>query len=152
MAHIFPIVANRRNCRRSNPGAVVAGLLIFLVFGIIFFFFFNRSGVFGFNFSIIFWIGGFMIFFAIILAVSAGAATMSKTYKNSRNGNIYRKENTPQNQIIQLNPYKASALVKNIREDLNKEISVVELINYCRYCGAKKDLDAVFCHMCGTKF
>lgn len=92
-----------------------------------------------------------MIFFAIILAVSAGAATMSKTYKNSRNGNIYRKESTPQNQIIQLNPYKASALVKNIREDLNKEIFVVELINYCRYCGAKKDLDAVFCHMCGTK-
>ena len=152
MAYMIPSIANRKNCRRSNPGAVLTGLLIFLVFGIMFFLFFNRSGVFGFNFSIVFWIGGFMIFIAIILIVSVSAATISKTYKNPRNGNIYRQQSLPQNQIIQLNPYKVLAYENNVKENLDKKVPAIEVINYCRYCGAKKDMDAVFCHMCGIKF
>lgn len=145
-----PFIANRKNCRRSSPGAVLAGLLIFLVFGIMFFFFFNQSGVFGFNFSIVFWIGGFMIFAAIILAASA--VMMSKPHNISRNRNIYKQQKTPEGLKAPINPYKTLTFESNNKEVHDKEDSVVEVINYCRYCGAKKDLEAIFCHMCGIKF
>ena len=149
MAYVFPIIANKKNCRRSSSGAVLAGLLIFLVFGVIFFLFFNRSGVFGFNFSIGFWIGGFMIFAAIILAASA--VIMSKPHNISRNRNVNIQQDAPKGLKAPINPYKTPAFESNNKEVNDKEDLVVEVINYCRYCGAEKDLDALFCHMCGTK-
>jgi ABC-type transport system involved in multi-copper enzyme maturation permease subunit len=150
MANMIQIIANRKNCRRSSPGAVLVGLLIFLIFGIMFFLFFNPSWFFGFNFSIVFWIGGCIIFFAIILA--AGAVTMSKPHNNSRNGNMYRKQIPFEKPIVHINPYKASAFKSPTKDVHDKEVNVEVVVNYCQYCGAKKDLNAVFCHMCGTKF
>ena len=155
MAYVVPIVANRKNCRKSSPGALLAGLIIFLVFGIMFLLFsFNRSGVFGFNFSIILWIGGFMIFFAIILAISAAisATSVSKTSIKPNNGDNYKQQNVFQKSTVQVNPYKIRTSGNKVKEIQDKEIPVVEEIKYCRYCGAKKDLDAIFCQMCGTKF
>ena len=136
MASVIPIVANRKNCRRSNPGAVLVGLLIFVVFGVIFFLFSNRSGVFGFNFSIVFWIGGFMIFAAIILA--AFAVMMSRPHNISRNRNIYKQQNVPEGLKAPINPYKVPTFESNNKEVYDKEDSVVEIINYCRYCGAER--------------
>ena len=150
MAYMIPRIANRKNCRRSRPGAVLVGLLIFLVFGIMFLLFFNQSGGFGFNFTNVFWIGGIMIFFAIVLAASA--VIMSKPYNISKNGNIYRRQIPLEKQTVPVNPYQTPVFESNIKEVHDKEVSVVEVVNYCRYCGAKKDLEAVFCHMCGTKF
>jgi hypothetical protein len=150
MTYMIPIGAKRKNYHKSSPGAVVAGLLIFLVFGIMIFLFFNRAGVFGFNYSIIFWIGGFMILLAIILATSA--VMMSKPHTVSRNGNLYRRKVAPEVLNTPINPYKASNSENKNKEMLDNQDSEVEVINYCRYCGARKDLDAKFCHMCGTKF
>jgi hypothetical protein len=150
MAFMIPIIANKKNCRRSSPGAVVAGLLMFLVFGIMFFLFFNRAGLFGFNFSIVFWIGGFMILVGIILAASA--IMMSKPHSVSRNGNIYRQQIVPEIPKAPINPYKTPNTESKNKEVLDKEDFIDEIINYCRYCGAKKDLEAKFCHMCGSKF
>jgi len=140
MAYMIPFIANRKIRSRANPGALVAGIIIFLVFGILFFLFFNRTGVFGFNFSIIFWVGGFMIFLAIILAVM-----MSKPHNKPSIGNVYKKQIDLEKPSVTINPYK-TVIAEHNKED------VVEIVNYCRYCGAKKDLKAVFCHMCGTKF
>jgi len=156
MACVVPIIANRRRNGRSNPGAVIAGLIIFLVFGIMFFLFFNRSGVFGFQFNMIFIIGGFSVFFMIILVVSFAVAATSKTYKPPRNRTFNEYYRIPQKQANIINPYK----VPRSTEGQNKEIfgennqryiPVVGKIIYCRYCGAKRDKDAIFCHMCGNK-
>jgi hypothetical protein len=144
MAYMIPIIANKKNYRRSNSGGVIAGLIIFLVFGVIFFLFFNRTGMFRFNFSIIFWIGGIMIFIAIVLAASA--VMMSKPH-SSINRNIYRQQNVLEKSEEYTNPYKTPGIDINKKEVLKKEI-----INYCRYCGARKDKEAIFCHMCGTKY
>ncbi|MFX0030036.1 MAG: hypothetical protein ACFE8B_12560 [Candidatus Hermodarchaeota archaeon] len=154
MAYFVPIIANRKNCRKSSPGEVLAGLIIFLVFGIMFFLFFvNRSGVFGFKFSIILWIGGFMIFFAIILAISAAisATSIDKSPVKSRSENIYTRQVTFQKTITQTNPYKIP-LGGILTENTSEKAPINEIINYCRYCGAEKDLKAIFCHMCGSKF
>ena len=54
MAWMTPIVASRkRGCRRSRPGAVIAGLLLLVVFGFVFFLVFNRSGLHGLNFALV---------------------------------------------------------------------------------------------------
>ncbi|MFX1281010.1 MAG: hypothetical protein ACFFA3_16785 [Promethearchaeota archaeon] len=152
MAYMIPIIANRKNYRRSSPGAVIAGLIIFLVFGILFFLFLNRSWVFGFNFSIVFWIGGFMIFFAIILAITAAisASSVSKNIK-PRNGDPPKQQIILQKPVSQINPYKSSNIEKiNLKTPENNLLT--EIINYCSFCGAKKELDAIYCHMCGSKF
>lgn len=154
MGYIIPIIANRKNYRKSSLGAVLTGLIIFLVFGIMFLLFFNRSGIFGFRFNIILWIGGCLIFFAIILAISAAvsATSVSKTSIKLNNGDNYKQQYAFQKSIVQVNPYKVPKSGNKVKEIQNKEIPVVEEIKYCRYCGAKKDLDAIFCQMCGNKF
>jgi len=156
MAYVVPIIANRRRNGRSSTGAVIAGLFIFLIFGIMFFLFFNRSGVFGFQFNIIFIIGGFSVFFLFILGVSCAVAATSKTYEPPRNRNSNEHYRIPQKPANILNPYKVPRSTegqnREIFVEINKRnIPVVEEINYCRYCGAKRDKDAIFCHMCGSK-
>ncbi len=156
MACVVPIIANRRRNGRSSTGAVIAGLIIFLIFGIMFFLFFNRSGVFGFQFNMIFIIGGFSVFFMIILVVSFVVAATSKTYKIPRNRTFNDFYRIPQKQANILNPYKVPRSTEGqnkeiFRENNIRDIPVVEEINYCRYCGAKRDKNAIFCHMCGSK-
>jgi hypothetical protein len=155
MAFVVPIIANRRRNGRSNTGAVIAGLLIFLIFGVMFFLFFNRSMVIEFQSNIIFMIGGFSVFFMIIIVVCFAAAT-SKTFSPPKNGISNEYNRISQKQAKILNPYKVSRSTEGQIEELieersKRDIPVVEEINYCRYCGAKRDIDAVFCHMCGTK-
>ncbi|MFW9825170.1 MAG: zinc ribbon domain-containing protein [Candidatus Thorarchaeota archaeon] len=159
MAWMIPIVAGRRHYRRSSIGATIAGLMIFLIFGIFFFVFFNRSGIFGYGFSfpMIFIILGFVVFVMIIIGISIAASTMSSSYK-SQKSNIYRQnQNVDQKQTVHQNPYVAQEYIQKPLETRSKEIPVeddipdVKEINFCRYCGAKLDEKAVFCHQCGTK-
>ena len=121
-----------------------------------FFLFFNRSGVFGFQFNVIFIIGGFSVFFMIILVVSFAVVATSKTYKPPRNRTFNEHYRIPQKQANILNPYKVSRSTEGQNKEIfgeynNRDIPVVMEIIYCRYCGAKREKDAIFCHMCGIK-
>ena len=142
MAWITPIVASRRKCGRSSIGGVIAGLMIFLVFGIFFFVFFNRSGIFGFNFPMIFIIIGFVLFIAVVLGISIVASSMSKVYKPSR-ANIYRQsQNTHQRPPMQPNPYVVRETIQKhlepqIQEKPTEVSPTVNEVNFCRYCGEK---------------
>ena len=156
MAFVVPIIANRRRNGRSSTGAVIAGLIIFLIFGIMFFLFFNRSGVFGFQFNVIFIIGGFSVFFMIIIVVSFAVVATSKTYKPPRNRTFNEHYRIPQKQANILNPYKVPRSTEGQNKEIfgennQRDIPIVGKIIYCRYCGAKRDKDAIFCHMCGIK-
>ena len=155
MVFVAPIIARRRN-GRSSPVAVIAGLIFFLVFGVMFFLIFNRSGIFGFNFPMIFIIIGFVLFIAVVLGISIVASSMSKVYKPSR-ANIYRQnQNTHQRQPLQLNPYIVRETIQKQFEPQNQEKPTevspsLNDVNYCRYCGEKVDREARFCYQCGSK-
>lgn len=156
MAWIAPIVASRRRVGRSNPGALIAGLVIFLIFGVFFFLFFNRSGIFGFNFPMIFIILGFVVVIMVVLCISIAASSMSKTYK-PRKTNIHgQNQNINHIQTFQQNPYIVRETIQKRVEPQYQEksaevVPIVNEINFCRYCGGKIDREARFCHQCGSK-
>ena len=155
MAFLFPIVANKRRSR-SSIGAVIVGLFCFLIFGIMFFLFYNRSGLIGYQFNVIFMIGGFSVFIMIIIGISIAVAVTSKSYNPPRNKPITEHYGIPQENANTLNPYKVPRHTEGENKELfekasRRDIPVIEEIVYCRYCGAKRERDAIFCHMCGTK-
>jgi hypothetical protein len=156
MAWMIPIVASRKKGRSSNPGAVIAGLVIFLVFGVFFFLFFNRSGIFGFNFPMIFIIIGFVLFIAVVFGISIVASSMSKVYKPSK-ANIYgQNQNAHQRQPLQQNPYVVRDTIQKQPEPQTQEKPIdvappLQEVNFCRYCGEKVDREARFCYQCGSK-
>jgi len=138
-------------------GWVIAALVILLfVFGLLFFIFFNRFN----GFTIPIWIiisglGGFLI---IIVVIGAIAASMSQTYKKPKEefmkSNQYQYQ--PQEPSQQFNPYRIRNSIQKqpeepIHREIEREIPVVSDINYCKYCGANVERDAIFCHQCGTK-
>jgi len=156
LAWVPLIVANRRNrCYRSRGSSAIAAIVIFfLIFGVFFFIFFNRMN--GFVIPIWFIIGGFGVFLIIIAVIVASAASMSDTYKKPKEAHFNSYKYPPQRQSPQINPYIYRDPIQNqLKEkqytEIKQEISVVSDINYCRYCGAKVEKDAVFCHQCGTK-
>ena len=135
MAWTAPIVASRRRVRRSNPGALIAGLVIFLIFGVLFLVFFNRSGMMmGFNFPIIFIVLGFIVLLMVVSGISIAASSMSKSYKPPKDNIKWQN---------QTNPY--------IVQKPTEVVSIVSEINFCRYCGGNIDREAKFCHQCGNK-
>ncbi len=156
MACMVPIVASRRNCRKSSSGAVIAGMLIFLVFGIFFAVFFNRSGIFGFSFPVIFVILGFVVFIMIISGISMAASSMSKSYKppiiktHMQNQTIYQRQKVQQNPYIVRKPIQKSP-EPLYQENPSEAFPIVNDINFCCYCGAKVDRKGRFCHQCGSK-
>ena len=155
MAWMIPIVAGNRRGSRSSFGAVIVGLVIFVILGMFFFLFFNRSGIFGFNFPVIFIILGFIVFITIILGISIAASSMSKTYK-PQNANIFsQNQNNNQKQTLPQNPYVVREPIQKSLEPQYQEIPTavvpnVNEINFCRYCGSKVDMEAKFCHECGS--
>ncbi|MHA2281747.1 MAG: zinc ribbon domain-containing protein [Promethearchaeota archaeon] len=156
MAWMIPIVAGRRKTSRSRVGGLIAGLVIFLIFGVFFFIFFNRSGIFGFNFPVIFIIIGFVVFIMVILGISIAASSMSKAYKPPI-ANVHRQNpEIIQKQTIQQNPYIVREPIQKRLEPQYQEkpaevLPKVNGINFCRYCGEKVDREARFCHQCGSK-
>jgi hypothetical protein len=156
MAWMTPIVASRRKGRSSNPGAVIAGLVLFLVFGIFFFLFFNRSGIFGFNFPMIFIIIGLVLFIAVVLGISVVASSMSKTYKPPRDKIHWQNQNNNQRQIVQKNPYVVRETIQKqlepqVQEKPTEVAPTLNEVNFCRYCGENVDREARFCYQCGSK-
>ncbi|KKN21625.1 hypothetical protein LCGC14_0923370 [marine sediment metagenome] len=148
MAWIPIVASSKRGCcrtnNRTNNISVVVGLVIALVFGITFFLSFNRSGMHDFGLSMPLLIGGLAIFIVIIAGVASVASAMSKTYKTPKETIISAVQ--PRKPVVQLNPYKVEK-----DKSSRREIPVVEEVNFCRYCGARKERKALFCHQCGSK-
>jgi len=158
MAWIAPIVVSRRKGGRSNPIALIAGLVIFLIFGVFFLVFFNRSGMMmGFNFPIIFIILGFIVFLMIISGISIAASSISKSYKPPKDNIKWQNQTKNQQQTVQKNPYIiqkpiAKKVDPQYKENPTEVVSIVSEINFCRYCGQSvEDKIATFCHQCGNK-
>ena len=137
MAWMIPIVASRRRSSRSSIGAVIVGLLIFLIFGIFFLVFFNRSGLFGFNFPVIFIILGFVVFITVILGIS-------------QNHEIIQGQTFQQNPYVVREPIQKST-EPQYQEKPTEVFPIVNEINFCRYCGGNIDRESRFCHQCGSK-
>jgi hypothetical protein len=156
MAWMIPIVAGRRRCGRSSSVGVIAGLVIFLIFGVFFFVFFNRSGIFGFNFPIIFIVLGFAIFIMVIIGIATAASSMSKSYKTPKDNIKWQNQINNQTHTIQRNPYIIREPIEKhpdpqYQEKPTEVVPIVNEINFCRYCGGKIDREAKFCHQCGSK-
>ncbi len=157
MAFVPFTVTNRRNRyhRSRAGGAIIAGLIFFLVFGLLFLIFFNRFN--GFTiipvWPIISGLGGFLIFIAIISVI---ASSMSTPSKKADEEYIKSYQYRPQEPSQQYNPYRIQKSIQKqsegpIYEEVKQNVPIISDINYCRYCGAQADRDARFCHQCGTK-
>ncbi|UCC20291.1 MAG: zinc ribbon domain-containing protein [Promethearchaeota archaeon] len=156
MAWVPIVVNNRRNryYRSRGAGALVAVVIFFLIFGVFFFMFFNRMN--GFVIPIWLILGGFGVFLIILAVIVTSAVSMSQTVKKSKEAPFNSYNYSPQVQTQQKNPYIIQDSNQNQQNkipyvEIKKEIPVVSDTNYCRYCGAKVERDAVFCHQCGTK-
>ena len=160
MAWVPVIVANRRRNRTSSGSACIAITLALLFFGVFFALFFNIFDAFRFSFSPILFIGGFIVFIVIIIGISVITMSMSETYKKPKEQYLKsyssqpQRQNQPQIQVQQYNPYINRKSIQrepeeHIYNQIQKDIPVLSDINYCRFCGAKVDINAVFCHQCG---
>jgi len=151
MAWMIPIVANNRNrgCRTRGGGAVAAGLIFFVILGLIFFLFFNRFN--GFTMPIWLIISGLGVFIIIIVGISAVASSMSQNYVKPKESIYKQHQSNLQGQPQQSNPYIYQDSIQKRLEGYQMETTLVEEVNYCRYCGSKIDQDAIFCHQCGSK-
>lgn len=157
MAWVPFIVANRRNrCHRNGAvGAIVGLLIFFMVLGVFFFIFFNRFS--GFTiipiWTIIIGLGGLIL---IITIISVIASSMSAPPKKVNQEHIKSYQYQPPEPYQQSNPYIVRNSIQSqpeepIYKEIIQEVPVVSDINYCKYCGAKVERDAIFCHQCGTK-
>lgn len=156
MACVPVIVANRRrNCNRSRSGNACAAIsLALLFFGLFFGLFFDIFDAFRFNFPPIMFMGGFIVFILIIIGISVITMSMSETYKKPKEQYLKSYSSQPQIQVQQYNPYINRKSIQrepeeHIYNQIQKDIPVLSDINYCRFCGAKVDRNAVFCHQCG---
>lgn len=156
MAWILSVVTSSRTrqSRSSGVRTLIAALGILLVIGIIFFRIFSLSK--DLTMPIWFVISGFSLFLIIIVGISASAASMSQNYEKRKNNTFKSHQPHPQGQSQQANPYLYQNSFQkrfegSLHEETRQEVPVVEMINYCQYCGAKIDRDSVFCHLCGIK-
>ena len=157
MAWVPFVVASRRNrYHRNRAGrAIVAGIILFLVFGLLMLVFFYRFDGFAIIpiWPIISGLVGFLIFITLIGVI---AASMSAPSKKANEERIKSYQYQTQRQSQQLNPYIIRDSMQKqpeepIYKEITREIPIISDINYCRYCGSKIDRDSVFCHQCGTK-
>ena len=160
MAWVPVIVANRRRNRTSSGSVCAAIILALLFFGVFFGVFLALFDGFRFSFPPIMFIGGFMVFIAIIIGISVITMSMSETYKKPKERYLKsyssqpQRQNQPQIQVQQYNPYINRKSIQrepeeHIYKQTQRDIPVLSGINYCRFCGAKVDMNAVFCHQCG---
>lgn len=148
------IYSRNKNGSRSNTKNLIAGMIVLLLLGIGMFFLFNGLDPFRFSFPIILWIIGFAVFFIVIIGIGTAAAVMSKNYKMPSGAMNYRYGT--QRRIDFTNPYivKDSKFNQGEKPTLlesEKSDPEIEIENFCRYCGAKRDRVANFCYQCGGK-
>ena len=154
MAWMIPACGNR-NDNRSSPKSVIVGLIIFLVMGIAMFLFFSGFSPFHFTSPIILWIIGIAVFFMVIIGIGATAAVMSTKYKIPSGTLAYRyrsekQRNYPNPYMVKDSKYKQGE--KPVLIESEKTSPEVEIENFCKFCGAKRDREANFCCQCGGKF
>ena len=159
MVWIPAIAAANRNgtCGRSSKKGVIIGLILSIVFGVLFFYFFNK-GSFGMMISIpwifISSIGVFLIIIVVMAVVAANLSSPKNPYSKEK---IKYHQGDYQSQYQKLNPYKIQKSSQNhtsisITDGYKERSSNQEFeTHFCRYCGAKIERDAVFCHLCGSK-
>ncbi len=150
----IPIVAGsrRRNSRRSSAGSVcVAFIFSLVILGVLFSFFFGSFGTNRFGFTPLIFFNGFIIFIVILIFISTISMSISETNKKPKREDLRTYQ--PLEQYQQINPYKIRDPIQEQSDELINEVIPREIpvINYCRYCGAKIDRDAIFCHLCGTR-
>ncbi|MHA1670958.1 MAG: zinc ribbon domain-containing protein [Promethearchaeota archaeon] len=132
---------------RNNPtGAIIsilAGIIIFVVFGFVFFIpsigFFPMISIFPSFFIIV-----FIVLIAVVSSNNRSQKT-NKTFKNENQVNIqkanpYRIDNKSQNNI-KTTQYQWA----------DEEIELKPIIKFCQFCGTKIEKNAIFCHSCGSK-
>ena len=163
MASVPIIVPNRRGYSyryRSGRSAFTAVALALVILGLLFFLMFRMFDINSFNFPPIIFLSGFIGFIAIIIVISAISMSMSETYKKPKEQYLKsynsqpQRHDQPQKQTQQYNPYVIRKSIQKepeelIYKEITREIPVVSTTNYCRFCGAKVDRDATFCHQCG---
>ncbi|NVM35160.1 MAG: zinc ribbon domain-containing protein [Candidatus Lokiarchaeota archaeon] len=162
MTFVPIIVPNRqRNSYRSRSGSACAAVALALViFGLLSFVMFGMFDLNRFSFPPMIFLSGFIVFIIIIIGISAISISISETYKKPKEQHLksyyshFQSQTQPQKQRQQFNPYIIHKSIQNepeehIYKEIKRDIPVVSDINYCRFCGAKVDRDAVFCYQCG---
>jgi len=154
LAFVPIIVSNRRrNSYGTRGGNTIAAVVVsLLVFGLLFLVLFNRFN--GFSIPITVMLSGMGVFIIMIIIISVIAASMSGQNQNPKFNSIKTQYYQPQYQSQRSNPYVYRRSIQKEPEDSiytesKSEISDVSTVNYCRFCGAKVDKDAIFCHQCG---
>ncbi|MFW9987507.1 MAG: zinc ribbon domain-containing protein [Candidatus Odinarchaeota archaeon] len=157
---------NRKTSYRSRSGNILAIVVLALVFfGLMFFFMFRIFGLNRFSFSILPMISGGIIFIILmIICISAISISMTETYKKPKEQNLksynsnFQSLSQHHNQkqisnpyIIHKSVYNQNEFEEQIIKGVKPDILLRKSINFCRFCGAKIDRDAVFCHQCGIK-
>ena len=97
---------------------------------------------------------GMGVFLVFIVMISIIATTMSGQYQKPNYTSFKSQESQLQTQNQRSNPYIIQKSIEKQPEEIfyqevKREIPVVSNSNYCRFCGAKVDRNAVFCHQCG---
>ncbi len=162
-----PIIVpnNRKTSYRSRSGNILAAVVFALVlFGLMFFFMFRIFGLNRFSFPTVPIISGFVFIILMIICIGAISISMNETYKKPKEQNLksynskFQSLPEPQSQYLTINPYIVHKSVHNQNEfveqgikEVKPDILLGESINFCRFCGAKIDRDAVFCHQCGIR-
>jgi hypothetical protein len=106
--------------------------------------------------TIISGLGGFLIFISVIGIITASISAHPKKYTKEPI-KLYQYQTQAEKLTYQLNPYKVRRASLELKDtDIDKPIKaktpLFKEINFCRYCGAKKERDSIFCHLCGSKF
>ena len=98
--------------------------------------------------------GGMGVLLIFIVMISIIAATMSGQYQKPKYTSFNSQKSQLQTQNQRSNPYIVQKSIEKQPEEVfyqevKRDIPVISDINYCRFCGAKVDRDATFCHLCG---
>ena len=144
LASVPIIVPNRRgySYRSRSGSAFTAVALALVILGLLFFLMFRMFDINRF-------------YFPPLISMS-----MSETYKKTKEQYLIsynsqpQRHDQPQKQTQQYNPYVIRKSIQKepeelIYKEITREIPVVSTTNYCRFCGAKVDREAIFCHQCG---
>ncbi|MFX1409628.1 MAG: zinc ribbon domain-containing protein [Promethearchaeota archaeon] len=157
MAWMIPIINNgrNRNGHRKISG-LISILLLFLGFGIFFLSFFGFSKFDGFMIQTTWIIGGMIFLIFIFVVIGIVVAVASANAGKAKIQGLEQKPIQSQNQNPRVNPYIIRSPTQTrykepIEDKFEKVVPNYHEIQFCRYCGAKLEKDAKYCHECGIK-
>jgi len=94
-----------------------------------------------------------MIFVSIFIAIGVGAASKSSKRstccsQKSHNDYQYNTSEVPRSNPYIVKTSSSSTVRPIIIEDAELEKPKT---NFCQFCGTQKDINALYCHSCGSK-